>query len=219
MKKILAAILLLTVVLGLCACGSKASCGDSHTWEEWRITEPATNYTPCQMVRSCEKCDAEEAKKDFDKMFRYYAELLRWIPFFTEAERLQQNLDGVISAAFFGDVPVQSAEGDHSYQHTIKVSDLDAFTKKVFGCTYDYTGVADMWVLYESQASYNAEEDAIVIRAAGAGDESPHLSELTYEISEGGTYMVTAVFSFYEETFEKSFCVVEKDGNYVISTY
>ena len=60
---------------------------------------------------------------------------------------LQQNLDSVISAAFFANVPTVTTEVDYVYYHTMKISDLDAFTQKVFGYTYDYTGVVDLWVM------------------------------------------------------------------------
>lgn len=219
MKKIVACILAMTLVLCFTACGKK-SCGDTHAWGEWETVVAGTNYTPATVERACTECGEKETKESFYQMFGHYAELLRWIPFFTEAERLQQNLDSVITAAFFGEIPVVTeVDENNACTHTIKVSDLDDFTTKVFGCTYDYTGVENLWVLFESKASYDAAEDAIVIRAFGAGDETAQLQDVTYEVTDGGSYMVTAIFSFYEETFEKSFCVVEKDGNYVISTY
>ena len=218
MTKVFAFMLAVTLMLSLCACGKK-SCGDTHTWGEWEKVVEATNYTPATFERTCTQCGEKETKESFYQMFGHYAELLRWIPFFTEAERLQQNLDGVITAAFFSDVPVQTRVEDYVYIHTIKVSDLHDFTTKVFGCTYDYTGVENMWVLFESKASYDAALDAIIVRAMGAGNETAELKDVTYEETEGGVYMVTATFTLFEESYEKNFCVIEKDGNYVISTY
>lgn len=219
MKKFLATILGLALLLSLCACG-EAACGDTHSWGDWTILEKGTNYTPAITEHTCSKCGEKESMESFDQMFRYYAELLKWIPFFTEAERLQQNLDSVITAAFFGEIPVVTeVDENNACTHTIKVSDLDDFTTKVFGCTYDYTGVENLWVLFESKASYDAAEDAIVIRAFGAGDETAQLQDVTYEVTDGGSYMVIATFSREGETFEKAFCVAKRNGNYVISTY
>ena len=101
----------------------------------------------------------------------------------------------------------------------MKVSDLNDFTTKVFGCTYDYTGVENMYVLFESKASYDANLDAVVIRAMGAGNEMPMLTDVSYEVTASSSYMVTAYYEFYGEVTEKVFCVAEKNGNYVISTY
>ena len=218
MKKIVSAILLMVMALSLCACVN-ASCEDSHTWGEWETVVSATDYTPAVVERACEKCGTKETKEDFHQMFGHYAKLLQWVPFFTNAEYLQQNLDSVISAAFFANVPTVTTEVDYVYYHTMKISDLDAFTQKVFGYTYDYTGVVDLWVMYESIANYDANADAIVIQAMGGGDQSSELSGVTYEMTEGGSYMVTATFELNGVTFEKAFCVVKKAENYVISTY
>lgn len=221
MKRILAFGLAMVLVLSLCACGGqKESCVGEHSWGDWEAIKESTDFTPGQSQRACQTCGETEVKENFHRMFSHYAEIIRWLPFFTEAERLQQNLDSVISAAFFGGVAheTQMNEEEGVYYHTVKVSDLNDFTRKVFGCVYDYTGVENLWVLYESKASYDAQQDAVVIRAMGAGDETPQLQDVIYEIN-GAAYMVTAVYAFYDETWELRFCVVEKDGNYVISTY
>ncbi len=221
MRKIVAAMLALALVFSLCACSAAKGPCTEHTWGEWQTVKESTDFTPGQSKRACDACGTEEFKDNFYKMFMNYGEIIRWLPFFTEAERLQQNIDSVITAAFFGGVAHETeANPDEGiYYHTVKVSDLNDFTIKVFGCTYDYTGVENLYVLFESKASYDADLDAVVIRAMGAGDEMPMLTDVSYEVTPSSTYMVTAYYEFYGEITERVFCVAQRDGNYVISTY
>lgn len=219
MKKFLAAVLALVLTLGLCACGGITPC-EEHTWGQWKTVEEATDYTPAQVERKCEKCGTQEVAYNYSQMFFNYADLLLCLPYFTDAQMLQQNLDSVITAAFFANgVPVQTQQVEYYYQHTIKVSDLDAFTTKVFGCTYDYTDVVNMEVLYESIANYDDDREAILIQAFGAGDQSPEVVDVTYEEMAGGVFMVTATCSFNGQTYDNTFCVVKSGENYIIATY
>lgn len=219
MKKLLAAVIVLALTLGLCACGGITPC-EEHTWGQWKTVVEATDYTPGQVERNCEKCGMHEAEYNYSRMFFHYADILLCMPFFTDAQMLQQNLDSVINAAFFTNgVPVQTEQVEYYYQHTIKVSDLDAFTTKVLGCTYDYTDVVNMDVLYESIANYDDDREAILIQAYGAGGQSPEVEDVSYEETEGGVFMVTATYSFREQTYERTFCVVKSGDNYVISAY
>ena len=221
MKRLFAVALVFALALSLCACGKTNEPCTEHVWGDWQMVKESTDFTPGRLKWVCNACGAEEFKDDFYRMFMDYGEIIRWLPFFTEAERLQQNLDSVITAAFFGGVAHETeANPDEGiYYHTVKVSDLNDFTTKVFGCTYDYTGVENMYVLFESKASYDADLDAVVIRAMGAGNEMPMLTDVSYEVTASSSYMVTAYYEFYGEVTERVFCVAEKNGNYVISTY
>lgn len=223
MKRLLAVVLIFALALGLCACGdgNTAEVCTEHNWGDWEVVAESSEFAPGQSKRLCQACGVEEVKNEYRKMLLHYSEIIRWLPFFTEAERLQQSMDSVITAAFFGGVAHDTIinEDDSFYYHIIKVSDLDEFTTKVFGCTYDYTGVSNLEVLLECNANYDAAQDAILIKALGAGDEMPVLTDVSYEETEGGTLMVTAYFEFHGQINEKCFCVVHRDGNYVISTY
>ena len=223
MKRLFAVVLVLTLALSLCACGggNVTEVCTEHNWGDWEVVTESGEFAPGQSKRLCKVCGAEEVRNEYYKMLLHYSEIIRWLPFFTEAERLQQSIDSVITAAFFGGVAHDTIinEDDSFYYHIIKVSDLNEFTTKVFGCTYDYTGVSNLEVLLECNASYDAAQDAILIKALGAGDEMPVLTDVSYEETEGGTLMVTAYFEFHGQINEKCFCVAKHGDNYVITTY
>ena len=195
-----------------------------HSMDGWLYYDEATDFTPGVEKNICGNCGYTETRMDYYRMFRNYARILHWVPEFSEVSQLQNfGIDGlnVISAAYFGGVGVEqvSQEGEYPYVFRIHGVDMNAFTTKLFGTIFDYTGVENLNVLYEAKCSYQADNNSLYITAQGAGDEDPELVSLKYSTQDDVHFAVTATWKYSEgEEFTSTFTVEKIGENYRITS-
>ena len=195
-----------------------------HSMDGWLYFDEATDFTPGVEKNVCGNCEYTETRLDYSRMFRNYAHIIRWLPEFSDPAQLQAfGVEGlnVISAAYFNGISAEqvSAEGEFPYVFRIHGVDLDEFTTKVFGMTYDYTGVENLNVLHESRCSYNADNNSLYITAYGAGNETPELASLEYTTEDDVHFTVTALWRYSEGgEFTTTFTVEKVGENYIIAS-
>lgn len=212
-----------------CACGdtyTKTQTAQGHQMSGWQEYSKGTNHTPGEKRNSCANCDHYQSEKQYARILNYYAQVGPMFGDFTSAEEFREHLDRVIDAAFYsGDVKLnttQDPENGGLYYHTIKISDMDAFTEELLGTTFDYTGVDRLPVMLESSCSYDPDQDALVIRAyAVGGDGYSEYQGMEYTTEDEIHFTVTAqLCHYYPGGQYMSSCTVAVelvDGNYIVT--
>ena len=204
----------------LCKATEGEPSAESHAMSGWQLYIDGQGYAPDENRNSCTVCGIYESKLNFDRMMFRYADLANAFGYF-EKGQLPEVAD-VITAAFWGGIPCESTDVDFVYYHTIKIADLDDFTRKCLGTTYDYTQIQNLPVLWESICNYDAEKNAIVIRSlpAGGGDGFMR-DQVTWTTEDDIHYTVTVKYVSYEvegAEYTQVFTMEKVENNYIITS-
>ena len=208
-----------------CACGDTYTTTETakgHSMSGWTTYSNPSNYAPGEKRNSCANCDYYESEMQYDRMFAYYAEVAHQLGTFSNAQELQGDLGKVITAAVFCQaVSVENVETDGRYLRIISVSDMNAFTTKCLGTTFDYTGIDEIWVLYESRCHYDASTDSLVIIPSGMGGGDPEPTRsVTFTTDDNINFTVSvAITWYYGRVSYGTMTVALAGGNYIITSY
>ena len=192
-----------------------------HTMTGMTLYYPGSNFSPKEFRDTCTGCGIYSSLVDYDGFFLKYANMTEYLGNFQKGS--QPKLADVITAALRSGVNYvyTQGEGDESYimYYTIKVEDLDAFTTGCLGTTFDYTGVQNLAVLWESTCSYDAANDTIVIKALPAGGGyATWVENLTWTTEDDVTFTVSFCFMTDEDYSWDTVMTVElTDGHYIIT--
>ena len=111
----------------------------------------------------------------------------------------------------------QMQQDGFRFVNGISVEDLNDFTMKCLGTTYDYTNVQNLSVLYEASCNYDAENNTIVITVLPAGGGGGY-ELLNYALTSEDQISFTFTAQLMDEngeTLDFSFIVDHTGDNYI----
>ena len=213
-----------------CACGDTYTTTETakgHSMSGWETYTASTNNAPGEKRNSCANCDYYESEMQYDRMFKHYADIASGFEPFTSVQQLQNQMRWLIYSAWRNGVSFEtnfdSTVG--AYMHTIPVASMDAYTSKYFGATYDYTGVSNLSIPFESTCSYDAATESLVITAypvGGEGSDSNRDVTFTTEDNIHFTVNITTTITYPDMstgTSHSVITVVLTGGKYIITSF
>ncbi len=178
MKKLLALLLALSVLLCLAACGggtpssgddkkeSQKNCAETgkHTLGDWTLYAEATDFTPKETRRTCSGCKYYEYEREYTKMADHYFAVVECLDVWFE-QQSDDYTSHLVYWAFLQGVEYEFQDGEGAYYdyYTIPVANMDALTMQYFGKTFDYTGLYNDLIFGDVRCVYDEAQNALIL--------------------------------------------------------
>ncbi|MBE6942138.1 MAG: hypothetical protein E7455_07650 [Ruminococcaceae bacterium] len=172
MKKLLALLLAISMLLCLAACSSDApssvddkkdnqeNCAETgkHTLGDWTLYAEATNFTPKETRRSCSGCKYYEYERDYTQMADHYFNVVETLDVWFGQQNDDYTSHLVYWALLQGVEYTLEEEGEICI---ISVANLDELTMQYFGKTFDYTGLYNDLIYGRTRCVYDETRNAL----------------------------------------------------------
>ena len=186
----------------------------------WKTHISATKFTAGENRNTCLNCGKYESEMEYDTMFKFYARVVGHLPSFSKPQDIQARIDncGLIAAAS-AVVGETTWDGEYTWVFTVKIADMDSFTDKCLGATFDYTNIECAGFLVENSCIYDKDTDSIVVRGGIGGGNDYALHGIEYTTTDNVHFTVTAThFEDNRGEYYSTMTVELIDGKYIITS-
>lgn len=203
-----------------------------HQLQGWQVYDQDLG----ESRNTCARCGHYESKVDEKALAMRFYQLASRLPDFSDPAQLQNIESGNRNLLYFAHMcsgKVQQHPEDmeavtedeiyrKNFERWITVEDLDAFTTKYLGRTYDYTGIDGLYFGSGcNECCYDEDRNAVVYIAlpVGGGLWEIELVEQTYTVENDTMTIVTQLHTVdFGDDWSVTVTIQKVDGRYILTS-
>ncbi len=230
MKKLTIILLITVMVLSFAACGGNGKSTVSDVLTESSGSVDASYATEDTDLSEDASVSTEATPSDLESRFKHYPNIVDGLGYFDSTDTLTAY------AVFTWWMDFESTQPDKTesfwddencidvFNHTYPVSELNEYTEKYLGRTWDYSTIVKTEEYDEAQYSYDPDSQAVVVTYMGAlgGPSEDGGGSKTYEgytAIDGTRYEITYSTQYMGRPVDAVIVVEAKGDNYVIVSH